>query len=83
MCGITGIVNRDGAPVSGSILEQMTDKIAHRGPDGRGTVIFGQAGLGHRRLSVIDSSNLSAQPMVRGEGRQALSFSGELYNHLD
>ena len=54
MCGIAGIINFDGEPVSPRILKKMTDVISHRGPDGEGHYIAGPVGFGHRRLSIID-----------------------------
>lgn len=80
MCGIAGIVNYNGEPVSPVLLKQMTGSIAHRGPDGDGHYIDGQVGLGHRRLSIIDLSSAGQQPMVTDDGRFVLSYNGEVYN---
>ncbi len=80
MCGIAGIVNLDGSPVDSSLLRQMTDAIAHRGPDGSGVWTDGNVGLGHRRLSILDLSDAGAQPMITREGRHVVTFNGEIYN---
>ena len=80
MCGITGILNLDGAPVSPVILRKMTDAVAHRGPDGEGFFADGPAGLGHRRLAIIDLTPAGHQPMLTRDGRYALSYNGEIYN---
>lgn len=80
MCGITGILNLDGAPASPVLLRKMTDAIAHRGPDGEGFFVDGCAGLGHRRLAIIDLSPAGHQPMLTRDGRYALSYNGEIYN---
>lgn len=80
MCGIAGIVNLDGAPVSPPVLTKMTDAIAHRGPDGEGHWIDGAVGLGHRRLAIIDLSPLGRQPMLSENGRYVLTYNGEIYN---
>ncbi|MFC5354318.1 asparagine synthase (glutamine-hydrolyzing) [Azospirillum himalayense] len=80
MCGIAGMVHLDGAPASGDLVRRMTDAIAHRGPDGEGVYVDGQAGLGHRRLAIIDLSAAGRQPMVTPDGRYALTFNGEIYN---
>lgn len=80
MCGIAGLMNLDGAPVSPRVLQNMTDSIAHRGPDGEGHWIEGSLGLGHRRLSIIDLSPLGHQPMMSSDGRYVLSYNGEIYN---
>ena len=80
MCGIAGILNLDGAPVSQPHLQNMTDAIAHRGPDGEGHWVDGPIGLGHRRLAIIDLSPLGSQPMISSDGRYVLSYNGEIYN---
>jgi asparagine synthase (glutamine-hydrolysing) len=80
MCGITGLINLNGAPVSPIILQKMTDAIAHRGPDGEGHWIEGNVGLGHRRLSIIDLSPAGHQPMISTDHRYILSYNGEIYN---
>jgi asparagine synthase (glutamine-hydrolysing) len=80
MCGITGLVNLDGAPVSPVILKRMTDAIAHRGPDGEGQWIEGNVGLGHRRLAIIDLSPAGHQPTISTDHRFVLSYNGEVYN---
>jgi len=80
MCGICGIFNLNGEPVSPVSLRKMTDAIAHRGPDGEGFFIDSFLGLGHRRLAVIDLSPLGHQPMVSGDGQYTISYNGEVYN---
>lgn len=83
MCGIAGIVHLDGAPISAVCLKQMTDAIAHRGPDGEGQWIEGNVGLGHRRLAIIDLSSAGHQPMLSEDSRYVLSYNGEVYNYLE
>jgi asparagine synthase (glutamine-hydrolysing) len=80
MCGIAGVVNLGGAPVSPVELRRMTDAIAHRGPDGEGQFIDGSVGLGHRRLAIIDLSPAGRQPMATEDGRYVLTYNGEIYN---
>ena len=80
MCGITGLIHLDGAPVSPVILQKMTDAIAHRGPNGEGHWIEGNVGIGHRRLAIIDLSAAGHQPMIGTDQRYVLSFNGEIYN---
>ncbi|MEI6837235.1 MAG: asparagine synthase (glutamine-hydrolyzing) [Alcaligenaceae bacterium] len=80
MCGITGLINLSGAPVSPVILQKMTDAIAHRGPDGEGHWIEDNVGIGHRRLAIIDLSPAGHQPMISANHRYVLSFNGEIYN---
>jgi asparagine synthase (glutamine-hydrolysing) len=80
MCGIAGFVNFSGEPGSRDVLKSMTDVIAHRGPDGEGQSVNGPAGLGHRRLAIIDLSEAAAQPMTTEDGRFTISYNGEVYN---
>jgi len=61
----------------------MTDVIAHRGPDGEGTFVQGPVGLGHRRLAVLDLTPAGRQPMASADGRYAISYNGEVYNHAE
>ena len=83
MCGICGIVNsnRDNA-VSPGLLETMTGKIAHRGPDDFGYFIDGPVGLGHRRLSIIDLGG-GKQPIFNEDESIVVIFNGEIYNYAD
>lgn len=83
MCGITGLINLNGAPVSPVILQKMTDAIVHRGPDGEGHWIEGNVGLGHRRLAIIDLSPAGHQPMISADHRYVLSYNGEIYNYRE
>jgi asparagine synthase (glutamine-hydrolysing) len=80
MCGITGIFNVDGGPVSINVLKRMTDVIRHRGPDGEGLWTGSYVGFGHRRLAIIDLSPLAHQPMQSPEGDVVLTYNGEIYN---
>jgi asparagine synthase (glutamine-hydrolysing) len=61
----------------------MTDSIAHRGPDGEGWYRDKNVGLGHRRLAILDLSPAGHQPMITLDGRYALSYNGEIYNHTE
>ncbi|MBF0446555.1 MAG: asparagine synthase (glutamine-hydrolyzing) [Magnetococcales bacterium] len=80
MCGITGIFNLNGEPVSVVTLHKMTDAIAHRGPDGEGFFVDSYVGIGHRRLAIIDLSAAAHQPMTTIDGRFVLAYNGEVYN---
>ena len=81
MCGIAGFYNYSN-PDREKILALMTGAIASRGPDGDGTFISGPAGLGHRRLSIIDLET-GAQPMLSHDKRYATVFNGEIYNYIE
>jgi asparagine synthase (glutamine-hydrolysing) len=80
MCGIVGVFHQDGMPVPGNLLKQMTDVIAHRGPDGEGHYLDGPVGLGHRRLAIVDLSSHGRQPMANETGDVIVTFNGEIYN---
>lgn len=86
MCGIAGLwrFDRQIAEAQGrACVQDMTDAIAHRGPDGAG--LWSDSGrgiyLGHRRLAIVDLSPAGAQPMASASGRYVAVFNGEIYNH--
>jgi asparagine synthase (glutamine-hydrolysing) len=83
MCGIAGLINLDGGPVSPIVLKKMTDAIAHRGPDGEGQWVDRNIGLGHRRLAIIDLSPSGHQPMVSSDHRYVITYNGEIYNYRE
>ena len=81
MCGLCGILNYGtDERVQPAVLDAMTDRMTHRGPDGRGVWIDGSVGLGHRRLSIIDLES-GKQPMENETGSVRVVFNGEIYNH--
>lgn len=80
MCGIAGIINLAQEAISPALLKNMTDAIAHRGPDGEGHWIERNVGLGHRRLAILDPSPAGHQPMLSRDQRYVLSYNGEVYN---
>lgn len=85
VCGIAGIWNRNGPPVSTATIERFTRSLAHRGPDGEGTFVDDAArlALGHRRLSILDTSPAGHQPMQSVDGRYWITFNGEIYNFVE
>ena len=85
MCGICGELRFDGAPVDAAALTAMRDRIAHRGPDHANAYVApeGAAGLGFRRLKIIDLSAVANQPMPNEDGSIQVVFNGEIYNYLD
>ena len=83
MCGIAATFAYDGPRVDRAALGRTCDWMASRGPDADG-VWFApdeRAGLGHRRLSIIDLSEEGAQPMASADGRHVIAFNGEIYNY--
>ncbi len=82
MCGIFGLVNKTG-PVDVRQVNELTDIVAHRGPDGRGVRVNGKVGLGHRRLAIIDRTDDGAQPMRDSLLPIWITYNGEIYNYLE
>jgi asparagine synthase (glutamine-hydrolysing) len=82
MCGIAGIFHYQDfqRPVDRDLLLAATRTLAHRGPDGEGIWSEGPAGLGHRRLAILDLSDAAIQPMTDETGRFVITFNGEIYN---
>jgi asparagine synthase (glutamine-hydrolysing) len=76
MCGICGYVGIDEE----GLLERMAEAVVHRGPDGEGYFRDGAAGLGHRRLSIIDVAG-GAQPIHNEDESAVIVCNGEIYNH--
>ncbi|MEU7424918.1 N-acetylglutaminylglutamine amidotransferase [Streptomyces sp. NPDC040750] len=83
MCGLGGEIRFDGERPDMAALERMTDRLAPRGPDGRGLWSQGQVALGHRRLKIIDLSESGAQPMTDPRARIAGVFNGCVYNYRE
>jgi asparagine synthase (glutamine-hydrolysing) len=82
MCGIAGIFNLDMRPCEAADVQPLIDSLSHRGPDGSGIYVDGPIGLGHRRLSILDLSELGKQPMQFGD-RYWITYNGEIYNFVE
>jgi asparagine synthase (glutamine-hydrolysing) len=84
MCGICGELSLGGAVVD-EALRAMTATIPHRGPDHGATYrsTHAEAGLGFRRLSIIDLRDAANQPIPNEDGSVQLVFNGEIYNYKD
>ena len=83
MCGICGELSLSSERhVSGHALEAMTATLCHRGPDHGATYCSrdGRAGLGFRRLSIIDLRAAANQPIGNEDESIQLVFNGEIYN---
>ncbi|MGW3991269.1 N-acetylglutaminylglutamine amidotransferase [Streptomyces sp. NPDC004830] len=83
MCGLSGEIRFDGRRPDIAAVERMTDRLAPRGPDGRGLWSQGPVALGHRRLKIIGLSETGAQPMTDPGGRVAGVFNGCVYNYRE
>jgi len=81
MCGIAGKYNfLTHEPVSPELIRAMCDKMVYRGPDDSGVHTDGNIGLGHRRLTILDLSELGHQPMSSEDEMLWIVFNGEIYN---
>ncbi|HEX8922453.1 MAG TPA: asparagine synthase (glutamine-hydrolyzing) [Pyrinomonadaceae bacterium] len=84
MCGISGLATTGGQPINQAVLEAMTERLRHRGPDDRGIFLGGSGdvsiGLGAQRLSIIDLSERGRMPMATSDGRLRITYNGEIYN---
>lgn len=87
MCGIAGtFAYADSAlPVDRRELVAVRDQMASRGPDGKDEWFSGdgRVGLVHRRLAIIDLSEMGRQPMQTPDGRLVIVFNGEIYNYRE
>lgn len=84
MCGIIGWFSKRNL-VDRLTLETARDILFHRGPDDHGIHLgeYNEAGLGFRRLAIIDLSENGHQPMTNEDGSVWLIFNGEIYNYSD
>jgi asparagine synthase (glutamine-hydrolysing) len=80
MCGIVGIINKNGTTPNASLLEKMAATIHHRGPDDDGIMCDGPVGFFHKRLSIIDIIS-GHQPMTYNGC--TIVFNGEIYNYIE
>ena len=84
MCGITGVYcfNESGK-LWLKKLEAATEAMQLRGPDAGNTYIFRNIGIGHRRLSIIDTSAAAHQPFFSADKKFAIIFNGEIFNYRE
>lgn len=77
MCGILGISGGDS-----DLVIKANHFLEHRGPDDQGVFVdkLPKIGLGHTRLSILDTSSHGHQPMLSNNGKVVLVFNGEIYN---
>jgi len=99
VCGIAGLALRTPDPRGVVLLEGLSRALAHRGPDDRGYLLWGEEGpvavrdpvpvesfrlgLAHRRLSILDLTEAGWQPMPSPDGRLYVVYNGEVYNFLE
>lgn len=83
MCGINGALNKPHDVSLENIVQRMNDAMAHRGPDAHGFFENEHVALGHRRLSIIDTSAAGNQPYFSEDRTIILVFNGEIYNYVE
>lgn len=84
MCGIAGSVNfKQESPVADSRIKSALSCLSSRGPDAEGIYQHKKVTLGHRRLSIIDTSAAGNQPMSDSSGRYTIIFNGEFFNYRE
>lgn len=81
MCGICGELRFDGGRIEEGLIQRMLKRLEKRGPDDGGSWNSGPVAFGHRRLSIIDLSQKSHQPMLDDE--LTLVFNGAIYNYRE
>jgi asparagine synthase (glutamine-hydrolysing) len=81
MCGIAGIMTRDGSAPDAGMLARLRAALAYRGPDGEGTLVRRDTALVHLRLAIVDLQT-GDQPLY-APGGAALVGNGEIYNDPD
>ena len=77
LCGILGHIGE----INRIDFEEALELMNHRGPDASATYFSPPFSIGHRRLSIIDISDQSNQPMHSADGRFSIVYNGELYNY--
>ena len=83
MCGIAGFASSQPNEFTEVNLVDLTYALVHRGPDNQGIYYQPTIGLGHRRLSIQDLSDLGNQPFYSSNERYVAVFNGEIYNFLE
>ena len=83
MCGISAVVQYKRELPVREAIERMNNKMAHRGPDADGYYVNENIGLGHRRLSIIDTEKSANQPMLSSNKNWVIAFNGEIYNYVE
>jgi asparagine synthase (glutamine-hydrolysing) len=79
MCGIVGVIG----DLEANVVSNMVEELKHRGPDNVSTVQIGNVHLGHARLSIIDISEKSNQPLWDADNKACIVFNGEIYNYKE
>src|SRR4051812_16044054 len=79
MCGFCGVISTQ-ADAAAVLISKMLRPLESRGPDASGLFLQGKLGFGHRRLSILDITSTSQQPMIDAELGLGIVFNGCIYN---
>lgn len=80
MSAIAGIIHFDGEPVDAWALDAMAGKLAHRGPDGRGTWTGPGVALIHQMMRTTPQAMEETQPVVSADAIRVLVMDGRVDN---
>ena len=83
MSAIAGVLQLDGSAAEPRVIQAMVARIAHRGPDGSGTLVDGPAALGHLLLQVTPESIGERQPLASPGAGTVIAFDGRIDNRED
>jgi len=81
MCAIFGFMDTRSKNIN--ILQKMSKTLLHRGPDNQKFFIDKNIYMGFNRLSIVDLSNNSMQPMINDDKNIILTMNGEIYNYIE
>lgn len=65
------------------LINASVNTLIRRGPDGEGIYTHSNVALGHRRLSIIDTTNAASQPFTDHSGRYTIIYNGEFFNYKE
>jgi asparagine synthase (glutamine-hydrolysing) len=83
MCGIAGFILKETKNGYENFLEAAVQQLSKRGPDAQNLLVKNNVGLGHARLSIIDTSTSANQPFSDPSGRYTIVFNGEIFNYRE
>jgi asparagine synthase (glutamine-hydrolysing) len=83
MCGFVALLSLTGQKPDVNRVAQMTEVLAHRGPDDRGQFSEHAISLGFRRLAILDPAPSGHQPMLSADGRHVIVFNGAIFNFIE
>ena len=81
MCGIAGLMTRDGSPPEKALLDTMIEAFGHRGPDGEGFHLSQDVGLAQNRLAIIDL--VTGDQPLHEPGGATIIANAEIYNYIE